>query len=194
MADLAKPRHFCRNTNCRTKLAAPVDNEHKAFCKPFCHTQFYKRRCRVCEKPLAEGHRRRLCASRECARNWRNFRPTYALDGQSGLNCTGDARSALKTGGKTALKDLRAPTSARIIAGPPLSDFSLWAATLDPPKPVQLPIDKTRWHRRPGELASEWTAREWARREADDAQYVAEDEARLQSEPVDASGNYAPRQ
>jgi hypothetical protein len=47
------------------------------------------------------------------------------------------------------------------------------------------------FQRQPGELAAEWTAREWARREADDAQYVAEDEARLQSEPVDASGNYA---
>jgi hypothetical protein len=189
-------KHRCRNLRCRTKLEVPTSNEHKAFCKPYCYDQFYKRRCRVCEKPLSEGHRRQLCLSRECARDWRNFRPTYTFDGQSGLNCTGDARSACAAGGKTGLKAridaLRAPATARIIARPPLSDFSLWAATLDPPKPARAPIDTTRWHRQPGELAAEWTAREWARREADDAQYVKEDEERLRTAPLDGSGNYAP--
>jgi transposase len=30
-------RHYCRNTHCRAKLAAPVDNEHHAFCTSGCH-------------------------------------------------------------------------------------------------------------------------------------------------------------
>ena len=27
-------RHYCRNTHCRAKLAAPVDNEHHASARP----------------------------------------------------------------------------------------------------------------------------------------------------------------
>jgi hypothetical protein len=186
----AELRHFCRNLRCRTKLKVPVDNPRKAFCTQYCYDQFFARKCRVCEKPLSEGHRRQLCASPECARDWRNFRPTYTFGLPPGLNCKVDAKSAHFAGLKSALK---APPTARIIAGPALSDFSLWAATLDPPKPR--PADKPVWrqHRQPGELAAEWTARELARREADDAQYVADDEARLRTEPVDSSGNYAPQ-
>jgi hypothetical protein len=185
-------RHHCRNTHCRSKLETPTDNHHKAFCKPFCYTQFYRRKCRVCEKPLPEGSRRQLCSARRCRLDYRNFRTSYVLPDAVRVplepGCKVDARSADFAGVKTALK---APPGARVIAGPALSDFSLWAATLDPPKPR--PADKPAWRlqRQPGELAAEWTAREWARREADDAQYVREDEARLQSEPVDASGNYA---
>ena len=74
----------------------------------------------------------------------------------------------LSQGAKSRVKDTR-PAS---IAGPPLSDFSLWAATLDPPpyRPM------AGWVSRPppGTLAAEWTARELARREADDAKYVAD--------------------
>jgi hypothetical protein len=44
----------------------------------------------------------------------------------------------------------------------------------------------TRWHRQPGDIAAEWTARELARRELEDEQYVAADEARLATEPVSA--------
>ena len=94
------------------------------------------------------------------------------------------------SGAKSALK---APPGCRIVAGPPLSDFALWAATLDPPKPRL--IDKPAWclQRQPGDLAAEWAAGELARREAEDAEYVAEDEERLRTEPVDLSGNYALR-
>ena len=45
-------RHYCRNTHCRAKLAAPVDNEHHAFCKSGCHAIFYRHRCLVCEDSL----------------------------------------------------------------------------------------------------------------------------------------------
>jgi hypothetical protein len=170
------PRHRCRNQRCRTKLKTPTDNHHKAFCSPYCHTQFYQRRCRVCEKDLPKGHRRQLCSDRKCRRDYRNFRPSYVLEAPPEPNCQGDTKSPCGTG---TIFDLKDPPGCRIIAGPPLSDFSLWAATLNPPKP-QKPTDKSwRLDRQPGELAAEWTAREMARREADDAEYVAKDEQRL---------------
>jgi hypothetical protein len=64
-------RSRCRNQQCRTKLAIPTDNHHKAFCTPFCHKQFYHRRCLVCEKELPQGHRRQLCSSRQCKLDYR---------------------------------------------------------------------------------------------------------------------------
>jgi hypothetical protein len=177
----------CRNERCRTKLATPTSNEHKAFCKPYCYNQFYKRKCLVCEKPLSEGHRRQLCNSRDCKRNYRNFRHSYVLEVHNSQNRQGDAKSPCGTG---TIFGLKAPPGARVIAGPPLSEFALWAATLDPPKP-QKPTVKS-WHlqRQPGDLAAEWTARELAAREAEDEQYVKRDEERLRRTPLDASGNY----
>jgi hypothetical protein len=47
-------RHYCRNPRCKMKLAEPVSNDHHAFCTPGCHTQFYRKRCLVCERPFAE--------------------------------------------------------------------------------------------------------------------------------------------
>jgi hypothetical protein len=180
----------CRNSKCRSKLSTPTSNDHKAFCTPYCYTQFYKRKCLVCEKPLSEGHRRQLCLSKECARNWRKFRPSYVLGLPLEPNRQGDSKSPCAAGGKEALKDrianLRAPATARIIAGPPLSDFSLWAATLDPP-PYR-PMVGWASVPPPGTLAAEWTARELARRDAEwrerdlaDEKYVAEDEERLRA-------------
>src|SRR5262245_6948352 len=176
-----KLRHFCRNKNCRTKLAAPTDNEHKAFCTPSCHEQFYRRRCKVCEKelPREASPQRNCCRSKECRANYRKFRHVYVFRKV-------DERSAHFTG---LLSALEAPL-ARIIAGPPLSSFSLWAATLPDLKP-RAPVAKPwRMHKQPGDLAAEWTANELKRREADDAQYVAEDEEWMRTTPPDASGNY----
>jgi hypothetical protein len=102
-------------------------------------------------------------------------------------NCRGDAKNPRFAGVKSVIK---APAGWIIVAGPALSDFSLWAATLDPPKP-QKPTGKS-WGK-PGELAAKWTAYEIARRVLEDAQYIAADEERLQIQPVDASGNYALR-
>src|SRR5262245_51468765 len=177
----------CRNERCRTKLAVPTSNHHKAFCAAYCYDQFYKRRCLVCEKQLPEGHRRQLCSSRDCRRDYRNFRHSYVLEVHNPQNCRGDSKSPCGTEVKSAHK---APEAARIIAGPALSDFSLWAATLPDPKP-QRSVDRSwRMHRQPGELAAEWTARELARRDAEDEQYVKRDEERLRRTPLDASGNY----
>lgn len=200
---MIQARSRCRNLRCRTKLPVPTDNHHKAFCTPYCHTQFYQRRCLVCEKPLPDGHRRQLCSARKCRLDYRNFRQAYVLEDTSQAsvaeNCQSDAKSPCGTGTKTGIKG---PASYTIIAGPPLSDSALWAATLpgDAATLALAQAARANWRgwpkdkpNRPGDLAAEWTARELARREADDAQYVAEDEARLRTAPVDLSGNYAPR-
>ena len=51
-------RHYCRNTHCRAKLAAPVDNEHHAFCTSGCYAIFYRHRCLVCEDAMLREARR----------------------------------------------------------------------------------------------------------------------------------------
>jgi hypothetical protein len=167
-------RHFCRNKNCRTKLAVPTDNHHKAFCCLDCYTRFYKRRCKVCEKelPVEASAQRNCCRSAKCRADFRKYRHIYVFRKV-------DERSAHFTGVKSGL------CGPRLVAGPPLSAFSLWAATLPDPKP-QKPVDRSwRLDRQPGDLAAEWTAFEMARREVEDAQYVAEDEERLRHLTID---------
>ena len=45
-------RHYCGNPRCRSKLKAPVENMREAFCVRGCHTQYYRKRCIVCEQPM----------------------------------------------------------------------------------------------------------------------------------------------
>lgn len=171
-------RHFCRNKNCRTKLAVPTDNEHRAFCTEGCFNQFYRRRCKVCEKelPREASAQRNCCRSAKCRADFRKFRHSYAFGKV-------DARSAHLTGLKNPL--------ASVVAGPSLSDFSLWAATLPAPRPSRPPATPN-WHmdRQPGALAAEWARRELARREADDVQYIVDDEEWMRTTPLDSSENY----
>jgi hypothetical protein len=193
----SKSRVRCRNTRCRSKLPVPTDNDHKAFCTPYCYDQFYSWLCLVCEKPIPRGRRRvqpKHCHARDCRLSFRRFPETFLYPKKhesitSGPGVKQGSGSAHFAGVKNAHNGLR-----RVIAGPPLSDFSLWAATLDPPK--LKPAEKPSWRcgRQPGDLAAEWTARELARREADDAEYTASDAERLRTEPVDLSGNYARQQ
>jgi hypothetical protein len=51
-------RHHCRNPHCRSKLTAPVENRHRAFCTKGCYQSFYLNRCRVCERDLRKAGRR----------------------------------------------------------------------------------------------------------------------------------------
>jgi hypothetical protein len=173
-------RHYCRNKDCRTKLEVPTDNHHRAFCSRDCYKRFYRLKCFVCEKDLPKP--KALCSGRDCRIDYRKFRHTYDF-GQSPAKRKTDARSAHFTGLKNPL--------ARVVAGPSLSDFSLWAATLEDPKPSRSVV-KPNWNmdRQPGDLAAEWEANEWKRREAEDAQYIAYDEEWMRKTPLDASGNY----
>src|SRR5262245_26211516 len=150
-------RHFCRNKNCRTKLAVPADNHHKAFCSSSCHEQFYRWRCNVCEKEIPRDKHskpRNCCRSKECQKDFRLYRDAYVMPRkasavQVGENCKSDSKSAHFTGAKSALADSLA--GYRVIAGPSLS---------------------------PPERVSE---AEWRERDAADARYVAEDEKRLRN-------------
>ena len=56
-------RYYCRNPRCRSKLPAPVANVREAFCARGCH----RKRCRVCEGPMARRTERQLiCGKRRC--------------------------------------------------------------------------------------------------------------------------------
>jgi hypothetical protein len=62
-----KVRHYCRNPKCRSKLPAPVTNEREAFCCRGCYTQFYRRRCVICEQPMErKTERQKICGKRRC--------------------------------------------------------------------------------------------------------------------------------
>jgi hypothetical protein len=72
--DEVKLRHRCRNPHCRSKLPAPVGNDHKAFCCRSCFNSFYLKRCLVCEKLKDKYHQRRqLCGSVDCRRDKARF-------------------------------------------------------------------------------------------------------------------------
>ena len=113
-------RTFCRNQRCRSKLAAPTDNHHKAFCTRYCYDQFYQWRCKVCEQPILKGRRRKQphhCHATRCRRDFRRYSDAYLYP--HGPHANLDERSAHFTGLKGALE--RSLEGYRIIAGPALS-------------------------------------------------------------------------
>jgi hypothetical protein len=71
-------RHYCRFERCRSRLAAPVENTHRAFCTRSCHSSFYRHRCLVCEKDLPKGPaNRKICKSAKCRSEYRRFSHVY---------------------------------------------------------------------------------------------------------------------
>jgi hypothetical protein len=115
----AKTRHYCRNPRCRSKLPAPVENEHQAFCTRGCFESFYRSRCLVCEKnigtnPLTGEKRKRLdqrkFCGRRCKAEARQFPHVYAWEVPDPVKCTRSSRSAHSTGLKINLEGGR-PTS-----------------------------------------------------------------------------------
>ena len=67
-----KPRHYCRNPKCRTKLPAPTGNEREAFCARGCHTSFYRHRCIVCERDMPRNAgNQHTCYRADCKARWR---------------------------------------------------------------------------------------------------------------------------
>ena len=75
----AKTRHYCRNPRCRSKLPAPVENEHHAFCTRGCFESFYRSRCLVCEEPMRRKRERQRLKSghRRCEAEYRKFPRVY---------------------------------------------------------------------------------------------------------------------
>ena len=71
----------CRNLRCRSKLPVPTENDHKAFCSPHCHAQFFHWKCAVCETPIPRGRHskpRKCCRDRKCRSAYRRFHETYS--------------------------------------------------------------------------------------------------------------------
>ena len=66
-------RHRCRNPRCRGKLPEPVSNSREAFCTRGCYSQFYRKRCLVCEKAIEQPSRgtRLICEKAKCRSAWR---------------------------------------------------------------------------------------------------------------------------
>jgi hypothetical protein len=92
--DSRQPRHYCRNSRCRMKLPAPVENEHHAFCCTGCYTQFYRFRCSVCEERLRRKNERQRFGSGHavCRNEYRRFPHVYDYpkrgNGVSHVKCT----------------------------------------------------------------------------------------------------------
>src|SRR6202162_2773951 len=76
-------RHYCRNTHCRAKLAAPVDNEHHAFCTSGCHAIFYRHCCLVCEDAMRRKRddQRFKNGHKTCQKEYRRFPHVFDYPG-----------------------------------------------------------------------------------------------------------------
>ena len=198
----------CRNQRCRCKLPIPTENDHKAFCSPYCYNQFFHWKCAVCEVEILRGKRRKqpkCCRSPKCNKTYKNFTPTYTFGYHPSLGAISASEVPLSQGAKGV-----SGATYQIVAGPPLSPSALWAATLPHDAATQAridrtnrecqghhiikpgghpinivggykflqavkldaglrPVDKSDWRiqYQPGDIATEWTARELARRETE---------------------------
>jgi hypothetical protein len=96
-------RHYCRNSNCRTKLPEPTANLRRAFCTRGCHAQFYRNRCLVCENELPTGRSdRKLCRRPKCRWKYRQnkmlFEPPKPKSGSDTARAHLAPKSPAKTG------------------------------------------------------------------------------------------------
>jgi hypothetical protein len=83
------------------KLKAPVENPHKAFCTPGCHTSFYLKRCLVCEQPITKtSSRQEICRKSSCRNAFRGNRNRFRYRTlASGADAS---RNPIKPGVKTS--------------------------------------------------------------------------------------------
>ena len=72
-------RQRCRNQHCRSKLPAPVENHHHAFCTRGCFESFYRNRCLVCEDSMRRKRESQKLGSghKLCEREYRKFPRVY---------------------------------------------------------------------------------------------------------------------
>jgi hypothetical protein len=108
-----KPRHYCRNPKCRTKLPAPTGNEREAFCTRGCHGSFYRHRCIVCERDMPRNtEHQKVCYRADCKDRWRkrlissrflqsDRPPSYWGSGPSISTIRKSIKSGLETGDKS---------------------------------------------------------------------------------------------
>src|SRR5262249_2517596 len=109
-----KPRHYCRNLRCRSKLPEAVENHHHAFCCRGSFGSFYLNRCRVCGRDLRKQGRRsdagrRYCRPpRDCRAEARKWPAKYEYGLRAGFSPT-NARNAHSTGLKSGDRTDRPP-------------------------------------------------------------------------------------
>jgi hypothetical protein len=97
----------CRNLRCQLGLPIPTENDHKAFCTPYCYDQFYKWRCKVCEDPILKGKRRKSpdhCHKKRCRKDFRRYQEAFSYPRPT---CNYDPKSAHFTGAFLGIR--RAP-------------------------------------------------------------------------------------
>jgi hypothetical protein len=76
----ATGRHYCRNPRCGSKLKAPVEDMREAFCARGCHTQYYRKRCIVCEQPMERKREsQQLCKRRKCKSQFAALKAGFLL-------------------------------------------------------------------------------------------------------------------
>src|SRR6266849_374669 len=92
-------RHYCRNLHCRSKLPAPVENEHRAFCTAGCHANFYHTRCLVCEDKMRRKRADQRFGSghKVCKNEYQRFPHVYDYPGANLGNDPRECTSALET-------------------------------------------------------------------------------------------------
>jgi hypothetical protein len=122
-------RHRCRNPRCGGKLKSPTDDPHGAFCCSGCFERYYRSRCLVCERPIAQKTKpRQICDRQKCRNEFRRHRERFEGARYPASVLTQiSSRSADKTGLKTRSKRGRALAKA---AGPKLSATSYYLAKL----------------------------------------------------------------
>ena len=99
-------RHYCRNPRCRMKLPEPISNPREAFCTRGCHTQFYRKRCLVCEAPMERKTEQQLiCGKRRCRNGLKVGEAASRYHGSQGVVSTSE--TSIKPGVKTRLADDR---------------------------------------------------------------------------------------
>lgn len=94
-------RHYCRNQRCRSKLKAPVDNVHHAFCCSGCYKSFYRTRCVVCEDKIRRkgDHQKFGSGHAKCRSEYRRFPHVYDYPKTAG---TAHTSSFARQGGGSA--------------------------------------------------------------------------------------------
>jgi hypothetical protein len=125
-------RQMCRNPGCGTKLKAPVENKHHAFCTAGCYQQFFRHRCVVCEEPMersAAAWHQRTCGKRECRKTLRKSGSREQYRYPSARSVFSAPRSADEMGVKIPWRERSRVWKA--VAGPELSHINL-IVPLDP--------------------------------------------------------------
>jgi hypothetical protein len=151
-------RHYCRHPRCRSKLPAPVSNEHRAFCTRGCYQAFFRHRCLICEQAIERTtEHRKFCRKPRCRSTFRAAPERYEYP--TGASTRSPSKNPTKP------RVLRAPSADRI---PPFRGARPWIPRLagQGPRPTgRRPRDchRDRGRQRPAGGSSRRPRRSWRR-------------------------------